>query len=125
MALCPKCGAYNPGVNKYCSNCGAPMSAPEASTYASNPYRYTPPERSGSSSNYQAPLPLETGGIIVWSVISILLCMIPGIVALVYAVSINSAPTAAIQQEKLSNAKLWCTISTFLGVIGIVISLLF
>ena len=124
MALCPKCGADNPGVSKYCSNCGAPLSAPAASTYNPNPYRYTPSERS-SNSNYQAPLPLETGGIIVWSIISILLCMIPGIVALVYAVGINSAPTAAIQQEKLSNARLWCTISTFLGVIAIVISLLF
>lgn len=68
----------------------------------------------------QMPAPYSTGGLLAWSIVSILLCTIPGIVALVNTVNINKAQTYEEQQQKIAAAKRWCIIATVLGVIYIV-----
>ena len=123
MAICPNCGTNNLEGSRFCNQCGSKMPASTASRFHTDQTLYTPPVKSADSSQYHAPPPMETGGLIAWSIISILLCFIPGVVALVYAVSINSSPTAEIQLNKRFNAELWCTVATGLGVIAILLSL--
>ncbi len=64
--------------------------------------------------------PMATGGLLAWSIVSILLCLIPGVVALVQTLGINKCATVEEQQKKYSSAKLWCIISTVLGVLSII-----
>ena len=143
MALCPKCGADNAEDTKFCSECGTPLltvkapdpivpepAAPEAAPEAPIPELnaqqpvYTAPENPYGAAQYTAPTARPTGGLIAWSIISILLCMIPGIVALIQTLSINSAPTAEEQQRKISSAKTWCIVATVLGVLAIIVNIL-
>ena len=134
MALCPKCGADNAEGTKFCSECGSPLliakapepeaPAPSAPELNAQQPVYTAPENPYGAAQYTAPTPRPTGGLIAWAIISILLCMIPGIVGLVQALSVNSAPTAEEQQRKISSAKTWCLVATILGVLGLVLYVL-
>jgi ribosomal protein L40E len=131
MALCPKCGSDNEEGAKFCSECGTPLltakapepEAPEPSAPELNAQQpvYTAPENPYGAAQYTAPTPQPIGGLLAWSIISILLCLIPGIVALIQTLSINSAPTGEEQLRKLSTAKTWCIIATILGVIKFLI----
>ena len=64
--------------------------------------------------------PIPTGGLLAWSIISILLCLIPGIVALVQTIGINKCLTAEEQERKAKSAKIWCIVATVLGVLVII-----
>ena len=90
MAFCPKCGASLPPAAAHCPQCGNPT--------ASDP-----------------PIQYSTGGMIAWSIVTLLLCTIPGIVALVQTCGINSCATRADQEKKLSSAKTWNIVGTVLG----------
>lgn len=52
---------------------------------------------------------------IAWSIVTLLLCTIPGIVALVQTCGINNCATRAEQEKKLSSAKIWNIVGTCLG----------
>ena len=67
----------------------------------------------------QQVTPVSTGGLLAWAIISILLCTIPGIVALVKVLGINNSVTVEEQQKKLSSAKTWCIIATVLGALTV------
>ena len=67
-----------------------------------------------------APAPMATGGLLAWSVVTMLLCLIPGIVALVNVLNINKAATLEEQQKKYASARLWCIIGTVLGILAII-----
>lgn len=70
---------------------------------------------------WQPPVaPIPTGGIVAWAVVTLLLCTIPGVIALVYALSINKAPSVEVQQKKAKYAKIWCTIGTVIGVLALI-----
>lgn len=64
--------------------------------------------------------PIPTGGLLAWSIVSILLCLIPGIVALVQTIGINKCTTAEEQAKKANSAKIWCIVATVLGVLSII-----
>ena len=73
-------------------------------------------------SQYVAPIP--TGGLMAWSIITLLLCLIPGIVALVKTTGINKSATVEEQQKKYSSARTWCIIGTVLGVLSVIGSII-
>lgn len=60
---------------------------------------------------------------IAWSVLSILLCTIPGIVGLVHSCQISGSRSAEEEAQHLSNAKTWNTIATVLGGIWLLIAI--
>ena len=133
MVVCPYCGSQNEDKNSFCSECGGPLNqaqptlapeapaAPEPPVQTNAPYTSLTNEQapvSGASNQFVAPVP--TGGLLAWSIITLLLCTIPGIVALVQTLGINKSATVEEQQKKLSTAKTWCIVGTILGVLAII-----
>ncbi|MBO4418282.1 MAG: hypothetical protein J5789_00420 [Oscillospiraceae bacterium] len=149
MKKCSFCGRNNPDENTRCATCGCtlPESAnqPESGSAGS----YTNPHNVNSQSNgygqggynqyngygqgdynqynsygrNYAPPRYPSSGLIAWSIVTLLFCTIPGIVALVYAVGINSSTSSAEQERKISNAKTWCTVGTVLSVLALIYAL--
>ena len=117
MKYCPYCGAQNEDNAVYCPNCGANLAQPVSQSNYTPPadptYNYAPPR----------PEPYSNGGLIAWSIITLLLCTIPGIVALVKACKINKATTVEIQEETIRSCKTWNIVGTVLGAISIIVSL--
>ncbi len=102
--LCKKCGQDVEEGKLYCPNCGEPVAAdvqPAA----------------------QAPEKYNNGGLIAWSILSLLLCLIGGIIALVKACGINNCTTVEEQKKKISSAKTWCIISTVVGALSLIASI--
>lgn len=120
MAFCPNCGSSLPENSSFCPNCGAPAAgqsgygAQQQQSYGAQntTYVYTQPPR------YVQPY--ETGGLMAWSIITLLLCTIPGIVALVKTSAINKSTTVEEQQRNISAAKTWCIVGTVLGVLALI-----
>lgn len=89
-------------------------------TYAGNNYQQTP----GGTPYYQGfqqpakPADVPNGGLIAWSIITLLLCRILGIFALINATQINKCATVQDQQKKISTTKTFCLIGTILGAIA-------
>ena len=90
----------------------APYGQPQA-PYGQPPYGQAPYGQ--PPFGYEPPVQESTGGLIAWSIITLLLCTIPGIVALVQTTGINKCMTRAEQQKKMSSAKTWCLVGTILG----------
>lgn len=108
MAFCSNCGANNLDSAFTCARCGAPL---QGSQQQAAPYGVP---------TYQVPVrqpvtPIPTGGIIAWAIITLLLCTIPGVVALIQASGINNSYSPEEQQRKLNSAKTWCIVGTVLG----------
>lgn len=80
--------------------------APNYQSQPAQPMQYVPP--------------VETGGLLAWSIITLLLCTIPGIVAISQTSKVNKCYTVEEQQKKLSSAKTWCIIGTVLGALSLI-----
>ena len=159
MPFCTNCGAENPRENKFCSECGSPLTVIEAPTPPTPPIftepeapapaveaapeqpvyaqpAYTQPgqpspipqpaepqfsaQATFSAETPQYVAPVATGGLLAWSIVSLLLCLIPGIVALVQTLGINKCATVEEQQKKMKNARIWCIVSTVLGILSVI-----
>ncbi len=108
MPYCRNCGAHIPDGSTFCPGCGAPQN-PDPAVPA---YRYSP---------FPQPVqPYATGGLMAWSIITLLLCTIPGIVAIVQTSGINKCTSVEEQQKKISSAKTWCTVGTILGILAFI-----
>lgn len=90
MDYCPKCGASMPPAAMHCPQCGNAL--------VSDP-----------------PIQYSTGGMLAWSIVTLLLCTIPGIVALVQTNGIKKCTTRAEQEKMISSAKTWNIVGTVLG----------
>lgn len=120
-------GSYEGGYNAPNNGYGAPNNgygAPNGGYGAPNNGYGAP--NGGYNNGYGAPnynygyqpVPhYSNGGLIAWSIVTLLLCTIPGIVALINACGINSAVSVEEQQKKISRAKTWCIVGTVLGVV--------
>ena len=98
MDYCPKCGASLPPAAMICPQCGNAL--------VSNP-----------------PILYSTGGMLAWSIVTLLLCTIPGIVALVKTNGINKCTTRAEQEKMISSAKTWNIVGTVLGGLSLLVAL--
>ena len=85
---------------------------------SSQPASFSEYESQAVSAEPVAPIP--TGGLLAWSIVSLLLCLIPGIVALVQTIGINKCLTVEDQQKKMKSARIWCIVATVLGVLAII-----
>ena len=130
MATCPYCGSTVSFNAKFCQECGAPQ--PEVPVEQTEPAPYKPvsfPEEVSTPTppqQYNVPQtvpPVSTGGLLAWAIITLFLCLIPGIVAIVKTAGINKAQTVAEQQARMSSARTWCIIGTVLGVLSLIGSL--
>ena len=107
----------------------APSPGPSQQSYYNTPSQAQAPYQPGYQTGYQAQAfqqavtPYASGGLIAWAVVTLLLCLIPGVIALVNAIGINKAATVEEQQKKISSTKTWCIIGTVLGVISLIASL--
>ncbi len=138
MAFCPNCGSQLPEGSNHCPNCGAPVTPPADVQTDNTQYQqqdpFSPADNQQSYSQYnqqpysqynqpytQAPLPqVPTGGLMAWAIITLLLCTIPGIVAIVKVSGINKCTTVEEQQNKIKSAKIWCTVGTVLGILAVI-----
>ena len=80
-------------------------------------------EYESQAASVEAAEPIPTGGLLAWSIVSLLLCLIPGIVALVQTIGINKCATVEEQTKKANSARIWCIVATVLGVLSIIGSL--
>lgn len=128
MATCPRCGSSISFNSKFCQNCGTQL--PNVPIEKTNPAPYNPVSYPGSNPyqaqpqpRYYVPqpvTPVPTGGLLAWSIITLLLCLIPGIVAIVKTTGINKATSVEEQQKLISSAKTWCIVGTVLGVLAMI-----
>lgn len=98
MAHCPKCGASVDAGITHCPRCI-------------------------DTEVVDTPIQYPTGGMIAWSIITLLLCTIPGIVALVQTSGVNKCATHTEQEKKYASARTWNIIGTVLGVLSLIGSL--
>ena len=128
MANCPNCGSIVSYSSKFCQNCGAKL--PEEPVEQTDPAPYQPVSYPSDNTYQQQPrpqyyvpqpvAPIPTGGLMAWAIITLLLCTIPGIVAIVKTTGINKATTVEEQQKRMSSAKTWCIVGTVLGILALI-----
>ena len=109
---------YQPsGENPYGQQ--PPVYGQQPPVYGQQPgYPAAPPPGYGYGTPQGAPPP----NYLVWSIITILLCTIPGIVAIVYSTQVNSkwgTGDAAGAYDASKKAKMWALIGTILGAVFI------
>ena len=95
----------------------APYGQPQQ-PYGQAPYGQAPYGQAPFS--YDPPIQESTGGLLAWSIIILLLCTIPGIVALIKTTGINSCATRTEQLMKKANAKTWCIGGTVLSALYVI-----
>jgi uncharacterized membrane protein YvbJ len=146
MAFCGKCGSEIGNDNVFCPKCGALQeqdnanqeNAQQQDNYSSTNYQqpnqqsntYQPyNQQNNSYGNYNKPQyqpqqqPVDNTGILVWSILTALLCCTPlGIAAIVFSTQAKKAVSLEEAQSKLKNAKLMCIIGDVVGVIILIIS---
>lgn len=132
MAFCGKCGSEIGNDNVFCPKCGALLEQQNSTgsentqqpnqqyTYSQQPsQQYNPqsnPYNHYGSSPYQTQKPVDTTGILIWSILTALFCCTPlGIAGIVFSVQANKETTNEGAEQKLKNAKLMCIIGDIVG----------
>ncbi len=115
MKTCPFCGEEIRDGVSVCQVCGGHISTTKQETSSGQ-----------SSESYRSSYPIKisyypNGGLIFWSIITILLCTPCGVVGLVMSTCINNCTAVSVQNSRISAAKTWNTIGTVLGLIGLIL----
>jgi uncharacterized membrane protein YvbJ len=144
MAFCGKCGSEIGEENVFCPKCGALQEKGENSASANgqqpnqqsgyNPaYNQQPAQQPNTyqqgnqyggynAGSYQAQQPVDSTGILIWSILTTLFCCLPlGIAGIVMSSQAKSAATLEEAQSKLKNAKLMCIIGDIVGAVVMII----
>ena len=144
--LCPNCGALLAEGSRFCPFCNSAIEAREAPSVSTLsldsgiPEPYRDPSDAGQQPNYgqqpyygqQPPYnrgysngyvpPVSTGGYIAWAILTaLLLCRIPGIIGLIFALKINKSTSVQEQQQNIKITKICCLIGTILGILILVL----
>ena len=117
MKVCPFCGEENRDNTILCVFCGGHLDGSQTkapSQQQTNSYYPSYPQKVAYHPN---------GGLIAWSILTILLCTIPGVIALVNAASINNCTAYSVQENRISAAKAWNIIGTILGILALIITI--
>ncbi len=152
MAFCGKCGSQIGDDNVFCPKCGALQEKlsdsssgnvqQPAQQNVNSPVDNQPPIQqtnsyqqynqqnnqygSYNSQPYQTPQPVDTTGLMVWSVLTTLLCCMPlGIAGIVFCSQAKKAVSLEEAQNKLKNAKLMCIIGDVVGFLTLIAYIFF
>ncbi|MBO4418280.1 MAG: hypothetical protein J5789_00410 [Oscillospiraceae bacterium] len=121
MKTCPQCGYNNPNVNSNCASCGEPLPVSPEYKNVNDPGSAFGQNNGTDRCYFHVSVRFKSGGLIAWAILTMLLCVIPGVIALVFAVEINNSYTYDEQYRKLSLAKGWCAAGTILGLFGLMV----
>jgi hypothetical protein len=113
--FCPKCGAENPEGSSFCNSCGESLAMPGQSAAPNPPAFQGRPVQQGQVEHVP--------NYMVWSIISIFLCWIFAIPAIVNSVRVDDALAAGdVARARFASgkAKFWATVATVIGLIGYV-----
>ena len=132
QAKCPECGAILPVPAKPADSPGgeapSPLGAggqPAGEAAAGSPFE--PPGEYGSTLRqpYRSPVAGEVPNYLVQAILCTVFCCLPfGIVAIVFAAQVNGKLAAGDYRGAVSysnNARTWCWVAFWLGVVPIVI----
>ena len=111
--------AYSAPADPYAQ--GAPA---QGSAYGGSDYSYggAPGYNPDYTRNATSAVePVNTTGLMIWSVVTFLLSLIPGLIAVSLTRKINKCDTVEQQQKTIRNVKIWCIIGDVLGVIVLLI----
>ncbi|MBQ9156493.1 MAG: zinc-ribbon domain-containing protein [Eubacterium sp.] len=116
MNTCPNCGTTVQDEINVCPNCGTILEEDQPVKEPADRYVHT----HDPVKNYGSVEPYATGGLMAWSIITLLFCTIAGAVAIYTTTQINKAETLEEQQKKIKQAKIWCAVGTVLGVLAVI-----
>lgn len=129
LGITPRTPVWRPGMADWAdastlpelSQCFAPQ--PPYHPYSQPQQGGYPPYNNGyNQDNNNNVLPPRPDNYLVWSiVVTILCCLIGGIVALVYSSKVNSAYDRgdyAASMSASNSAKTWCIVSAIIGLLG-------
>ena len=104
---CPSCG-WGTTTRWTCANCGAKNGMLNAACRTCGVSRGTPPIKHNNS------------GMMAWSIVTLLLCVIPGIVAITKVSKANATHSEDEAQGYLQSAKKWNIAGCIIGVLAII-----
>lgn len=127
MKICPHCNFQVDNDQAYlCPNCGRDIHKVEVSSGAPSPSSASssssvPSSSGSSSSSSSSPAAASAGkgvgsGLLAWSIVNVLLCTIPGIVALALTIKGRAQRDEDKREHYFSSAKLWNIVATIAGV---------
>lgn len=124
MAFCSNCGTELLGSMTKCPKCGYnTITGQIDQQYLDTLEKSREKDSAPVRNTIERVPPYPAGGLIAWAIITLLLCTIPGIVAIVQATGINNCVTVEEQQKKINSTKIWCTVGTVLAVVYLFIAL--
>ena len=110
---CSSCGAQIPDNATFCPSCGLSTNVQWGTSYQQPIYTQQPVY--AQQSRFQIPT-----GMLVWSIISIFLCTIPGIIAAVLTVLAKDATSQEDYDNKIRIAKILNIVSLVIFIIAFV-----
>ena len=140
MKLCPFCNNRNEDDAEVCQNCGVVFSSWEETQEEAVQAQTGGASPRTQASSEERPEGYENGGLVAWSVVTMLLflitgitdliewnivalaaCLVPGILGLLFAVNINCSVTKEKQEHRANVALGWCITGTILWITVMVI----
>jgi len=133
MAYCRYCGKEINEGQRFCINCGAPVSEEKQQNYSGyngyNAYNaYNGNNTYNGYSAYNGGMPEQKGklsvGMLIWSIVNIVVLqqLVPGVIALIFAVLENGAELSQAKRYRKVSLIL-NIIATALGVLAVLLSL--
>ena len=131
LYMCPNCGRVLPKVGEAPASGGSSGSGSSGGSSSSGSSAGSSAGSGSSSSGSSrgssgaAAEKNAGGGLLVWSVVNLVLCTIPGVAALALTVKGRAQNDAEKQKKYLADAKVWNIVATIAGlamIVGLAVS---